>query len=412
MVKTVNNSPRFQLHETLDIGHSNWDKSEYLIASQSQMVEIFKTLAVEPGGEVADFSVATKPWPVEGMIFADPLLSGRQISGEQLLNRRLFNDGLMVVHRGQLVHQSYRNGMVADDRHVIHSCSKSLCAMMVAIAEEEGLLQLGRRVIEYLPAFSQHAVWQDVTVQHLLDMQAGILYSEDYSSADAHYWSYTRSAGYYPPTEKDRAIGVQQWMLENLVEAQYPAGEAFVYNSCLTNVLAMILEAIYQRSFAELFELKLYRHIGAEKAAWLNTDSKGFTIIEGQINLSLQDFCRVALLTLNKGVNYRGEQIVPACFFDDLVVSDASLKKAYQAHDQDTLFPSGQYHNQFWVLEPEQQRYSMIGIHGQFAWVDQSRQLLVVGQGSYPHQDSALMMKTLKTLWHGLADFADNRPVL
>ena len=44
----------------------------------------------------------------------------------------------------------------------------------------------------------------------------------------------------------------------------------------------------------------------------------------------------------------------------------------------------------------------MLGIHGQFAWFDLSLNLMIVGMGSYPVQDGALMMKSLDTLWQGI----------
>lgn len=407
MVKRYSPAPDFKSDTEYDIGRDNWDKSEYLALTQTQMYRFFPaTLEVAPGPTTAKFAYHTKPWDVTSFKFVDPLLPHRTISGEQLLNRRLYNDGLLVYHKGSVVHESYRNGFRASDRHVIHSCSKSLCAMVCAKAIDEKLLVAEKLVVVYLPEFACHAAWQQVTVQHLLDMQAGVEYSEEYDDPQADYWSYTRAAGYYKPTEQQPAIGVRPWMIKHLQKPQYAPGTAFVYNSCLNNVLAMVLEAVYNCSLAELLHDKLYRHVGAEQSALFNTDYQEFGIIEGQINLCLRDLARVGILALNEGVSLSGERVLPESFFQRTYQPDAALQTAFQAHHIEKAWPHGQYHNQFWVFEPEKKRYGMLGIHGQFVWIDKERELMIVGQGSYPHQHSQLMTKTLETLCHGIAHYA------
>ncbi|GAA4648729.1 serine hydrolase [Kistimonas scapharcae] len=409
MVTAFSPPPDFTCNKELDIGHNDWDKSEYLALSQTQMARFFPTLEIDNGPVTAPLHYAETPWDINGTRFSDPLIEGRNISGEQLLNRRLYNDGLLVLHRGSVVHESYRNGLRPEDRHVIHSCSKSLCAMVAAKAIDEDRLDTRKRVIDFLPELAQHRSWADIRVQHLMDMQAGLRYSENYADDNADYWSYSRAAGYYPPTAEHPAIGIRRWTIEQLHEPQHPPGTAFVYNSCLTNVLAMVLEAACECPFPQLLEDKLYRHIGAEQTALFNTDSQGFGIIEGQINLCLRDLARVGMLALNEGVTALGERLLPAHFFQDCYRPDTGLQAAYHAENRDPVFADGQYHNQFWIFEPHKSRYAMLGIHGQFVWIDKAQELLIAGLGSYPHQDSHLMLKTLNTLWQGIAVMARTR---
>jgi CubicO group peptidase (beta-lactamase class C family) len=307
------------------------------------------------------------------------------------------------MHRGEVIHESYRNGMTATDRHVIHSCTKSLCAMLVAIAVEEGKLDLAQDISVYVEDLQQREEWQGVTLQHVLDMCAGIEYSEDYTNPEAHYWQYARAAGYYPPLAGESAIGAKAWVIANLNKRSHSPGSTFVYNSCLTIVIGMALEKVYQRSLADLFESMLYRRIGAESEAWFNTDPQGFPIVEGQLNLCLRDFARWAALMINNGKNLDGEQLLPKGFVEQLVTVDTHAQRAFQAGERDRLFPQGQYKNQFWVLNPGQQQFSMIGIHGQFAWFDLQRELMLVGVGSFPQPDGELMMRALNTLWLGVS---------
>jgi CubicO group peptidase (beta-lactamase class C family) len=152
-----------------------------------------------------------------------------------------------------------------------------------------------------------------------------------------------------------------------------------------------------------LFEVKLYRRIGAEADGYFNTDRFGFPITEGQLSLRLRDFARLAMLVVNEGKNHAGEQILPAGFAKRLTGIDPQAQNAYHAQARDELFPRGQYKEQFWVLDPGKRQFTMLGIHGQFAWYDLERKLLLVGFGSYPLQDGQLKMTAQNTLWQTIA---------
>ncbi len=403
MVQIITDQPSYVINDTFAIGQNNWDDPDHLAVGQLSMASLFRTVAIEPGSEVMALPTSKLQLNINTLQFNDPLMPTRTINGDTLLNRRLFNDALLVMHKGEVVHESYRNGMQQHDRHVIHSCTKSLCSMIAAMAVDEGLLNPNALMSDYIPEFKNIAAWDEVTVQHVWDMQAGLVFSEDYSDPNAEYWSYARAAGYYPPLDGETAMGARAWAIENLTRQNYPPGTSFVYNSTLTNVLGMALENVYGKSLDVLFEEKLYKKVGAENSAYFNTDPQGFPITEGQFNVRLQDFARVASLMLNQGKNFKGEQILPVGFVQSVVTPNAHAKHAYGQDVKDSVFKDGQYKNKFWVIEPEKNRFTMLGIHGQFAWYDLEQDLMVVGFGSYPKQDGDLMMSVLKSLWDGIA---------
>jgi len=409
-MRIVCDKPSYVVNKELGIGQSNWDAPAHLGLGQLSMHQLFKTVALQPCTSPGKLCYATQALAIEEMTFDDPLMPGRTISGEQLLNRRIYNDALLVMHRGEVIHESYRNGMTGEDRHVIHSCTKSLCAMLVALALAEGKLDASQSISDYVVELQQRDEWRGVTLQHVMDMVAGIEYSENYTDPGAHYWQYARAAGYYPPLPGETAIGAKAWVIANLHTREHQPGSTFVYNSCLTIIIGMALESVYQCSLAELFETRLYQRIGAEQEAWFNTDPQGFPIVEGQLNMCLRDFARWASLLVHDGKNLQGEQVLPAWFIKQTVSVNDDAQKAFHAGNRDHLFPQGQYKNQYWVLNPGQQQFSMIGIHGQFAWFDLRRELMLVGVGSFPQQDGELMMRSLNTLWQGVAQHCGNTP--
>ena len=403
-MKIITDKPSYVINEARSITRENWDHPENLAVGQLSMERLFRTVSLNAPHLKSPLPMSLDQLDIEHFHMPDPLRPNKQITGEQFLNRRLFNDGLLVMHKGAIIHESYRNGLTADDRHVLHSCTKSLCAMLVAMAIEDGLLVPSEQISHYIPEFRKQTAWQDVTLQHVLDMQAGLTYSEDYTDPDADYWSYARAAGYYPPRAQETAIGVKAWIFAHLNKRSDAPGEAFSYNSCLANILGMALEQAYHKPLAELFEQQLYAHTGATEDGYFNTDPQGFPIVEGQLSLRLRDFARCAYPIINGGKSLSGHSLISPKFIEQISTPDPRAQSVYHARDKDNVFPDGQYRNQFWGVNPGQKQFAMLGIHGQFAWFDLNKDLMIVGFGSYPKQDGPLMMTCLKWLWQAIGD--------
>ncbi|TPQ31131.1 6-aminohexanoate hydrolase, partial [Bradyrhizobium guangdongense] len=47
-------------------------------------------------------------------------------------------DGLVVLHQGRIVYESYRNGLTARAPHIVMSASKSLVGLIAGIIADEG----------------------------------------------------------------------------------------------------------------------------------------------------------------------------------------------------------------------------------------------------------------------------------
>ncbi len=403
MSRIITSQPTLNISPELAINQSNWDHPEHLAIGQLTMEQLFKTVSVDRGCNTMPLPQADQHWPLDDEIFSDILRPERTITAEQFLNRRLFNDALLIVHRGKVVHESYRNGMSAQDRHVIHSCTKSLISILVRQAVERRLLDPSAEIGAYVPELAALDAWGSVTLQQVWNMQAGINYSEDYTDPGAHYWSYARSAGYYPPLAGESVLGVKKWIFNNLTERSQRPGEEFLYNSCLTNVLGMALESVYRQPLVEIFEQQFYRHVGAEMDGYFNTDHLGFPIAEGQLSLSLRDFARCAWALANEGRSLTGEHLFSPEFPAMLATPSVEAQKIYQRLQPDKVFPQGQYSHQYWGVDTVQRQFSMLGIHGQFAWFDLDNDVFAVGVGSFPQQDGELMMLCLKELWQRIS---------
>lgn len=90
-------------------------------------------------------------------------------------------DALVVMHKGRVVHEIYRNGMGPSDPHILMSVSKSVLGTLAGILAAKGLLDLAARLTDYIPELEGTA-YEGATVRQALDMQVGVTFSEDYTA--------------------------------------------------------------------------------------------------------------------------------------------------------------------------------------------------------------------------------------
>lgn len=396
------------IDESLGISNANWDHPSHLAYSQLHMDRMMPVAYLEPGKRSIPLERDTKPLLLEKVEFRDPL-NNRPIGIDQLLNRRLYNDALLVLHRGKVIHESYRNGMTAEDHHVQHSTTKSLVAMLVGIAIDEGKMSAQAPIAQYIPELADYPEWETVQLQHVLDMSVDSPYSEHYDEPDCGYFHYARAVGYYPELEGRQPQGARAWLTNKRMRPVGTPGKRFNYTSPLTNALMIAVGEAYGESALSLLESRIYQRIGAVSRGWFNTDHLGVPIAEGQLSLRMEDFVRWAALMINNGCNLEGERVIPKSFIEDTLAVRASSQAAFARSDYGEVMPGAQYRNQFWVVNPQQKQYAMQGIHGQFAWFDHDRELMICGYGSYPVQVDPIMINTLQHLWNRISLACDQR---
>jgi CubicO group peptidase (beta-lactamase class C family) len=211
------------------------------------------------------------------------------------------------------------------------------------------------------------------------------------------YWRYTDAVGYYPRDAQSQGTTLG-FATTELTRAVEPPGFRFSYGSYLTNLLPLALTRVYGVPAVELYEDRIYRQLGAERSALLNLDSAGNPIVEGQVNLTLRDFVRWGHLLMDEGRSFTGQQVVPSGWVDDTYAPSADRAAAFARGEYGESMAGVEYHNQTWVLEPGRV-VTMLGIHGQFCWVDRESRTMIVGFSSYPVQTHALLSATLNELW-------------
>lgn len=140
-----------------------------------------------------------------------------------VVERHLGVEGVHVHLRGQ---QPLEHHTTVDDRRNVHSVAKTVTAVAIGIARDEGALDLDGGVLSYLPELGADAAAgaDRITVRHLLSMTAGNDYRWDHPDADHHgdpLRAFFASPMLDAPGEVFRYRGTNSYVLGRIIHRRY-----------------------------------------------------------------------------------------------------------------------------------------------------------------------------------------------
>lgn len=114
-------------------------------------------------------------------------------------------NAFLVLHRGQIAAEHYFNGMKADSPHLLMSVSKSVAAAVAGSLASRGVLDVAAPLTDHIPELAGTS-FAGVSVQHLLDMRAGIRFDENYDdlAADARVYEQVYQSAASQPERVER----------------------------------------------------------------------------------------------------------------------------------------------------------------------------------------------------------------
>ncbi|QNS03012.1 serine hydrolase domain-containing protein [Streptomyces xanthii] len=305
------------------------------------------------------------------------------------LHRRTWTTGFAVLHRGELVHESYPGRFAGPDaRFQLFSVTKSVTSLLTGIALEEGALDgLDRTAVSLVPELAGSA-YDGPTVGDLLDMCSGAGGVEDY--ADPHA----------PISRFERAVtggGSVLDVIRSLPRTAEP-GTVFNYSTLDTQVLGWALEAATGTPLARYATERLWQPMGAEHDAhYFLTRARPRTALGGgSLNASVRDLLRLGAL-LAAGGKRDGRQIVPV---DWIERGRTPGRPHLQAGALGPDLPGHYgYTNQWWTLGGPHRAFTGRGIYGQYLWIDPAADVVIVKTGAWPvADDDALDAETVAAL--------------
>jgi CubicO group peptidase (beta-lactamase class C family) len=318
---------------------------------------------------------ATIPWPDGDKVEAMPLPAGISASALQAASDWSFNRpnpeqvtlSLLVVYKGQIIHERYAPGVDMSTRTRTWSTAKSIASTLIGILVDQGKLKLDEPVgLEWLPKAAN--VTDDprngITLRNLLNMSSG-LYPIDnggleYATGSGmSYW-----AG---------ASSVKQALGKALIRKPGTVWDYENYDTILA-VYRMKLALGSDQAYLEWPRRALFDRIGMRNTL-VSTDRFGDFILSSQVYTNARDLARFGLLYLNKGM-WNGQRIIS----EDWI-------RFVRTPAPSTAANGNFYGGQFWLVpdnrkgEVPDDAYATMGNRGQYTVIVPSHDLVIVRRG-------------------------------
>ncbi len=282
-------------------------------------------------------------------------------------------DAFVLVHRGRLLIESYRNGMTAATPHILMSVSKSMLGLLAGILAETGVLDVDAEAAHYVPEVAASA-FGGIRVHQLLDMRSGLDFDEDYLATSGPIIAYRKSTGWNPLAPGETASDLRSFL--PTLKAGRGHGGPTNYVSPCTDLLGWILERAAGRRYADLMSELLWRPLGAAYSAYITVDRLGAPRAAGGMCVTAMDLARVGQL-LVQGGRRGGRSIVSEAW-----IADIETRGDRQAWADGTLaeyFPGRpmHYRSKWYVEHGGSPLLGCLGIHGQHLYVDRKAEIVV-----------------------------------
>jgi CubicO group peptidase (beta-lactamase class C family) len=267
----------------------------------------------------------------------------------------------LVLRDKKIVYELYDDNGSDTTRSNSFSVAKSIVSLLTGCALAEGKIKnLNDPIQDYLPDF-KHSNGFKLTIRDLLTMSSGIEWDEGYSSLT----SITTKAYY----------GRHLAQLATELEVKQKPGKIFNYQSCNTQLLAQVLQNATGKTISDYASEKIWKPLGAEKAAfWSLDDKNGTEKAFCCFNSTARDFARIGQMVLDTGV-FNGKQIVPRNY-----ILEATRPTGYLKNNEGENVDY--YGFQFWLTTFEGQKIIYArGILGQYILIIPSKNAVVVRLG-------------------------------
>lgn len=263
---------------------------------------------------------------------------------------------VLVAYKNHIIAEEYVDGFTKDTPILGWSMTKSVLATLYGILEFQGEINLNK------PA--PIASWQDderknITMNHLLRMQSGLAWDEDYSDIS----DVTRML----------FLDADMTLAQEEKEALAQPTEIWNYSSGTSNLLSGVLRDQFEtdQEYLDFPYKALIDKIGMHSML-IEADMMGNYVGSSYGWANTRDWAKFGILYLNKG-NWNGEQLFDADWVDYITTPTAHSDGTYGGHFW--LNAEGKY------PDVPKDLYSANGYQGQHVFIIPSKDLVVVRTG-------------------------------
>ncbi|MEJ2065150.1 MAG: serine hydrolase [Reinekea sp.] len=193
---------------------------------------------------------------------------------------------LLVVHNGNVVAESYANGITSDTPLLGWSMSKSVTSLLLWHLEMQGIIDVDEDHL--FPAW-QNDERANIRVEDMLQLNDGLDYEEKYDPGQVATKMLFQSAN------------VADVMLHR--KAVYPAGEHHEYSSGTANLVTYLVQQRIEggvQSDVDAIVNGFFRPLGMT-SIYFETDPDGFFMGSSYLYATARDWAKIGQLMLNGG---------------------------------------------------------------------------------------------------------------
>ena len=324
----------------------------------------------------------------------------------ELLRRLDQDDGhniqsLLVVKNGKLVLEVYYPGVdmtVTDnlyfikkdfDRdtpHCLASASKSITSVLFGIAMDQGYVaDLDEKMFANFTDYPElsDADKDEITLRQMLTMTTGLAWNETYPFNDRRN---NLNAMFFNPNPV-------QFALEKPLVAK--PGEAFIYNSGVTNVLGELINRKTGTSLVEFAGENLFAPLGITSYKWLSfPNAPQMALASSALYMKPRDMAKIGQLYLQEGI-WDGKQVVSAQWVQisttESVVEPINYSPAFHNTGYGYLWWRGKFAN-----EGTETIYAA-GYGGQYIFIMPEIDTVIVLTGSNFFEDYSFNLDVIDT---------------
>ena len=293
--------------------------------------------------------------------------------------RATFTNVFLIIRNGEILVEDYRNMTRPDSRFAAFSVSKTIIALLVGIAIEQGAIRSPDDTVEtYVPELVGSG-YEGSSIRSLLEMRSGVDYEERYDfGANPSLAAIIHDSAVVQNKERfaDRARGVRR---------KAATGERFNYATMDTAVLGWALERATGQPLSEFMSENLWKPARMEFSGFWIADGPppvGRELSGMGYNASLRDFGRLGQLLLDNGTS-EGRAVVPEEW-----MRQTTTMKPLTGNEGVSVGAGAGYGYCLWKVDEDPGSYSAVGLAGQFIYVHPASKTVIVKLSYYPLEQS------------------------
>ena len=317
---------------------------------------------------------ATTPWPDGDLVRQQKLPAGIDAAALQAASDWAFNRptpeqvtlSLIVVHKGQIIHERYAPGVTMATRTRTWSTAKSIATTLIGMLVDQGKIGLDQPLgLEWLPKLrtADKDPRSGITLRHVLNMSSGLYPVDNFGMETATGSGLSYFAG---------TSSVEGALHKALVREPGTYWDYENYDTLL-GVYRMKLAIGDPKAYLEYPRRALFDRIGMRNTL-VGSDRFGDFILSSQVYTNARDLARFGLLYQQNGV-WNGQRLISEQWI-----------KFVRTPAPSTAQTGNQYGGQFWLVpdnrsDVPKDAYSTAGNRGQYVVIVPAHELVIVRRG-------------------------------